>query len=314
MYHACICAGFREDDNAMSKADEVPVSRDSSVKGGTNVHPDSLWNASSLEQPRNTSLSDWRDNSNNISSGTSDKGWLQPSKSLNDGWGNNPATPSYPKDNSKWQTGEESIIRRQISGILDKEQLARKSVQPSPEDLQFHYIDPSGAIQGPFSGADIIQWFEGGYFGLELPVRLANAPNDVPFSALGDVMPHLRSKAKPPPGFNAPKANEFADTLSNASYGSLGKLHTGLNEINTLRNETRHKHGPAVEAENRFLESLMSSNKGSSPLEKGAFSEGLFLYVNKKIIISLSFKVLMHCYNSCCNIIVESKLIVMLDV
>ncbi|KAG6585608.1 Protein ESSENTIAL FOR POTEXVIRUS ACCUMULATION 1, partial [Cucurbita argyrosperma subsp. sororia] len=268
--------GFREDDNAMSKADEVPVNRDSSVKGGTNVHPDSSWNASSLEQPRNTSLSDWRDNSNNISSGTSDKGWLQPSKSLNDGWGNNPATPSYPKDNSKWQTGEESIIRRQISGILDKEQLARKSVQPSPEDLQFHYIDPSGAIQGPFSGADIIQWFEGGYFGLELPVRLANAPNDVPFSALGDVMPHLRSKAKPPPGFNAPKANEFADTLSNASYGSLGKLHTGLNEIDTLRNETRHKHGPAVEAENRFLESLMSSNKGcSSPLEKGAFSEGV---------------------------------------
>ncbi|XP_038885397.1 protein ESSENTIAL FOR POTEXVIRUS ACCUMULATION 1 isoform X2 [Benincasa hispida] len=267
---------FREDNNAMRKTDEVPVNRESSVKGGTNVHPGSTWDASSLEQPLNTSLPDRRENPNNISSGTPDKGWLQSSKNLNDGWGSNTATPSYPKDNPKWQTGEESIIRRQLSGILDKEQLARKTVQSAPEDLQLHYIDPSGAIQGPFSGADIIQWFEGGYFGLDLPVRPVNAPNDLPFAALGDVMPHLRSKAKPPPGFSGPKQNEFADSLGNASYGSLGKLHTGLNEIDTMRNETRHKHGSTVEAENRFLESLMSGNIGSSPLEKNAFSEGYF--------------------------------------
>ncbi|XP_023546983.1 uncharacterized protein LOC111805921 [Cucurbita pepo subsp. pepo] len=265
---------FREDDNAMRKADEGPVSRESSVKGGTNVQHGRTWDASSLEQLLNTSLPDWRDNPNNINSGTPDKG-LQSSKNLNDGWGSNSATPSYPKENPKWHTGDESILRRQLSGILDKEQLARKTVQSAPEDLQFHYIDPSGAIQGPFSGADIIQWFEGGYFGLDLPVRLANAPNDLPFSALGDAMPHLRSKAKPPPGFCGPKQNEFADTLGNASIGSLGKLHTGLNEIDPLRNETRHKHGSTVEAENRFLESLMSGNIGSSPLEKSAFSEGL---------------------------------------
>ncbi|XP_031736671.1 protein ESSENTIAL FOR POTEXVIRUS ACCUMULATION 1 isoform X2 [Cucumis sativus] len=268
---------FREDDNALRKTDEVPGNRESSVKGGTNIHPSSTWDASSLEQPLNTSLPDWRDNPNNIiSSGTPDKGWVQSSKNLNDGWGSNATNPSYAKDNSKWQTAEESILRRQLSGILDKEQLSRKTVQPAAEDLQLHYIDPSGAIQGPFGGADIIQWFEGGYFGLDLPVRPTNAPSDLPFSALGDVMPHLRSKAKPPPGFSGPKQNEFADSLGNPSFGSLGKLHTGLNEIDTLRNETRHKHGSTVEAENRFLESLMSGNIGSSPLEKSAFSEGYF--------------------------------------
>lgn len=283
LFNVCICSVFREDDNAMRKADEVPVNRESSVKGGANVYPGSTWD----EQPLNTSLPDWRDNANNINSRTPDKGWLPSSKNLNDGWGSNSATPSYPKDNPKWQSSEESALRRQLSGILDKEQLTRRTVQSTPEDLQFHYVDPSGSIQGPFSGADIIQWFESGYFGLDLPVRLVNAPNDMPFAALGDAMPHLRSKAKPPPGFSGPKQNEFADTPGNANYGNLGKLHTGLNEIDTLRNETRHKHGSTVEAENRFLESLMSGHIGSSPLEKSAFSEGLFLHVNEKKIISL---------------------------
>lgn len=67
-----------------------------------------------------------------------------------------------------------------------------------PEDLYFYYNDPHGKTQGPFLGADIILWFEEGYFGTELPVRLADAPDGTPFQNLGEVMPHLKLKGAYP--------------------------------------------------------------------------------------------------------------------
>ncbi|KAL8535063.1 hypothetical protein ACS0TY_010908 [Phlomoides rotata] len=61
-----------------------------------------------------------------------------------------------------------------------------------PEELSLYYQDPQGEIQGPFLGVDIISWFEQGFFGTDLPVRLEDAPDDLPFQELGDVMPHLK--------------------------------------------------------------------------------------------------------------------------
>ncbi|CAO2829003.1 unnamed protein product [Amaranthus hypochondriacus] len=61
----------------------------------------------------------------------------------------------------------------------------------SPEELSLYYRDPQGEIQGPFLGVDIISWFEQGFFGADLPVRLADAPENAPFHELGDVMPQL---------------------------------------------------------------------------------------------------------------------------
>lgn len=61
----------------------------------------------------------------------------------------------------------------------------------SPEDLHLYYKTPQGKIQGPFTSSDLIAWFEAGYFGIELQVRLANALDNAPFSLFGDVMPHL---------------------------------------------------------------------------------------------------------------------------
>ncbi|XP_057777016.1 protein ESSENTIAL FOR POTEXVIRUS ACCUMULATION 1-like isoform X2 [Salvia miltiorrhiza] len=61
-----------------------------------------------------------------------------------------------------------------------------------PEELSLYYRDPQGEIQGPFLGVDIISWFEQGFFGADLPVRLEDAPDDSPFLELGDVMPHLK--------------------------------------------------------------------------------------------------------------------------
>ncbi|KAL8255155.1 hypothetical protein R6Q59_033376 [Mikania micrantha] len=61
-----------------------------------------------------------------------------------------------------------------------------------PEELSLFYCDPQGEIQGPFLGVDIISWFEQGFFGAELPVRVVDAPEGTPFEELGDVMPHLK--------------------------------------------------------------------------------------------------------------------------
>ncbi|XP_015076128.1 uncharacterized protein LOC107020326 isoform X3 [Solanum pennellii] len=61
-----------------------------------------------------------------------------------------------------------------------------------PEELSLYYRDPQGEIQGPFLGADIISWFDQGFFGMDLLVRLEDAPEDSPFFELCDVMPHLK--------------------------------------------------------------------------------------------------------------------------
>ncbi|KAL9275690.1 ESSENTIAL FOR POTEXVIRUS ACCUMULATION 1-like protein [Drosera capensis] len=61
----------------------------------------------------------------------------------------------------------------------------------SPEELTLCYRDPQGVIQGPFLGVDIISWFDQGFFGTDLPVQLADAPEGTPFQSLGDLMPYL---------------------------------------------------------------------------------------------------------------------------
>ncbi|CAM9834107.1 unnamed protein product, partial [Chrysoparadoxa australica] len=42
--------------------------------------------------------------------------------------------------------------------------------QPPPRQ-QWYYQDPQGNIQGPFEGSDMRQWYDGGYFLPDLPVR-----------------------------------------------------------------------------------------------------------------------------------------------
>ncbi|XP_039011870.1 protein ESSENTIAL FOR POTEXVIRUS ACCUMULATION 1-like [Hibiscus syriacus] len=73
----------------------------------------------------------------------------------------------------------------------NKEAHSLESTSPH-EELSLCYLDPQGVVQGPYMGIDIISWFEQGYFGTDLPVRLANAPDESPFRELGEVMPHLR--------------------------------------------------------------------------------------------------------------------------
>ncbi|KAL6880538.1 hypothetical protein ACP4OV_012103 [Aristida adscensionis] len=137
---------------------------------------------------------------------------------------------------------------------------------PNPESLSLYYKDPQGQIQGPFSGADIIGWFEAGYFGIDLLVRVVNAPPDTPFLMLGDVMPHLRSKARPPPGFATAKPSDMLvpETQSTGKFVSSSSMHAGSVGVGIFDSGPGRKDG-AVEAQNRFLESLMSNSTMRNP-------------------------------------------------
>ncbi|CAN6309104.1 unnamed protein product [Urochloa humidicola] len=119
----------------------------------------------------------------------------------------------------------------------------------SPENLSLYYKDPKGQTQGPFSGSDIIGWFEAGFYGIDLLVRVASAPCDSPFLLLGDVMPHLRGKVKVPPGFSNVKPRSMPET------SHLGSVYLEISDYVSI-----NKNGCVTEAENRFLESPMSSN------------------------------------------------------
>ncbi|RLN40501.1 uncharacterized protein C2845_PM01G26450 [Panicum miliaceum] len=119
----------------------------------------------------------------------------------------------------------------------------------SPENLSLYYKDPKGQTQGPFSGSDIIGWFEAGFYGIDLLVRVASAPCDSPFLLLGDVMPHLRAKVRVPPGFSNTKPR----TMPGTSH--LGPAYLDISDYGSI-----NKNGSVIEAEKHFLESPMSSN------------------------------------------------------
>ncbi|GFP92674.1 perq amino acid-rich with gyf domain-containing protein 2 [Phtheirospermum japonicum] len=196
------------------------------------------------------------------------------SDSPNNVWQNSTIdSPNNKNAAPKWQVGDDSVMRRQPPAAINREMEPHITSLPSPEDLVLFYKDPQGEIQGPFAGSDIITWFESGYFGIDLQVRLANAPPDSPFSLLGDVMPHLRAKARPPPGFSTPKPNEIQDTPGISNYTSFGNLHAVASEADVLKNDPRYQHsmGNPKEAENRFLESLMAGGLSTAPF----LSEGM---------------------------------------
>ncbi|XP_039162475.1 protein ESSENTIAL FOR POTEXVIRUS ACCUMULATION 1 isoform X3 [Eucalyptus grandis] len=91
----------------------------------------------------------------------------------------------------------------------------------SAEELSLYYLDPQGEIQGPFLGVDIISWFEQGFFGTDLLVRLADAPEGKPFQELGEVMPHLK-------GIHAIATGADQILQLDESNALGGKLETGV--------------------------------------------------------------------------------------
>ncbi|KAK1268915.1 Zinc finger CCCH domain-containing protein 19 [Acorus gramineus] len=231
------------------------------------------------------SLHDWKKFPPAVRSGSSDVGWshLQKNQEIDKKAGTI-FSSSYHKDKiNRQDEGNHRSSRwndsgaRQSPEVLDREREVESKfqLQPSPEDLSYYYRDPHGKVQGPFSGSDLTGWLEAGYFGIDLQVRLASAPPDTPFLQLGDVMPHLRMKARPPPGFSGPNQNEAVDVISRAKVGGVGSNYASLSDVDLMSNGQKSRHGPATGTENRFLESLMSGQISGPPLEKFYMSEGL---------------------------------------
>ncbi|KAK6131175.1 hypothetical protein DH2020_035084 [Rehmannia glutinosa] len=167
-------------------------------------------------------------------------------KDFNNVWQNSTIdSPNTKKGGPKWQVGDDPVLRRQPSAE------PHITSHPSPEDLVLYYKDPQNCK---------FVW---------------RCTADFPFSLLGDVMPHLRAKARPPPGFSTPKANDIQDVSGRLNYTDSGKLHAVASEADVLKNDSRYKHGSTTEVENRFLESLMAGSLSTGPFEKFALSEGM---------------------------------------
>lgn len=221
-------------------------------------------------------LHDGRDVSNDARIRKSDMSSHQPKDPFNQR-GNSLSYLSDSKDVGKWHASGDPNVKRQLSGIFDSELESRRVPPTAPEELSLFYKDPNGQIQGPFKGIDIIGWFEAGYFGIDLPVRLENSAADSPWLSLGDAMPHLRAKARPPPGFSAPKPNEFTDISVRQNSSTFGNTLTGLSESELLKSDSRHRQGADSEAENRFMEPFMSGSKSSPALDSLKLSEGSYM-------------------------------------
>lgn len=69
------------------------------------------------------------------------------------------------------------------------------------------YKDPQGMLQGPFSKQDIIEWFEGGFFPLDLMIRSAADPSEAPFRPLAEILILWRAAAAAAvtPGLQTPE-------------------------------------------------------------------------------------------------------------
>ncbi|KAL3505290.1 hypothetical protein ACH5RR_035131 [Cinchona calisaya] len=269
----------REDDTLYRRKDDVPMSNEPSMQGPSSILHGGTSRSSALgERPPSVSH-DQGENPVAVSSKANDIGCSESQKDLTSEWEKHVVDQSFTRlEGSKQRISDDSIIRKQQTAILEKEQEVQKVLQSSPEDLVLFYKDPQGEIQGPFVGSDIIGWFEAGYFGIDLLVRLAGAPPQSPFCSLGDVMPHLRAKARPPPGFGAAKPNEINDASSRFNFSNFGTL-ASSNEVDMIKNEPSYKHNSSAEAENRFLESLMAGNSSAVPLEKSVPSEGMRGYL-----------------------------------
>lgn len=93
-----------------------------------------------------------------------------------------------------------------------------------PEELSLCYLDPQGVTQGPFLGIDIISWFEQGFFGSDLPVRLSDAPDGSPFQELSKIMPHLKNKASSASGSDLVTMSEKTDGFADGLEGGIHAL------------------------------------------------------------------------------------------
>ncbi|KAM3334977.1 hypothetical protein ACQJBY_029406 [Aegilops geniculata] len=142
-----------------------------------------------------------------------------------------------------------------------------------PEELTLYYLDPQGGVQGPFMGTDIVSWYEDGYFGLELPVRLAQAPDDAPFRPLSDLMPYLGHKPQSLPPVSRGGSAESPDSVHNnfedalPTSGSFGKSDQAskVDSGNYAANPTRGDQEAPVQSRTGWFPSVEAQKAEANP-------------------------------------------------
>lgn len=146
-----------------------------------------------------------------------------------------------------------------------------------PEELSLYYVDPQGVTQGPFVGADILLWFEQGFFGTDLPVRLADAPEGTPFQELGKVLPYLKvnnasaNNTEPQMDGNLPASG----SVSKSNPSPANNVCQPLPELNIISAQ----HGQSIVSEPEV--SLQLPHKFVTQ------DEGLFYIIN--VAVNFSF-------------------------
>lgn len=100
---------------------------------------------------------------------------------------------------------------------------------PLPEHLyRWLYKDPQGEIQGPFSSAEMLEWFQAGYFTMDLMVKRVC---DAAFTKLGtlikswNMVPFLATQQQQPPPVKVPLGTELG---APSALGLGGLPHPGL--------------------------------------------------------------------------------------
>ncbi|KAJ6973686.1 hypothetical protein NC653_033890 [Populus alba x Populus x berolinensis] len=115
----------------------MPISRELALEGNTSSNSGTPWRAPSLVEQLNTVSHDWRDASGDFRSRAADMAWNKLQKDPENPCESNFFDPSFSRDEAKWQTDEDPIIKRQPSAVLVWEQEVQKFPQPSPENLGF---------------------------------------------------------------------------------------------------------------------------------------------------------------------------------
>ena len=81
--------------------------------------------------------------------------------------------------------------QNQMAPSVVKQQLSRPTALPTPEQqpaieefYTWYYQDPDGMIQGPFTSGEMKEWFDAGYFTMDLMVRRACDNHMLPLGLL----------------------------------------------------------------------------------------------------------------------------------
>ncbi|OMH84826.1 GYF domain-containing protein mpd2 [Zancudomyces culisetae] len=97
------------------------------------------------------------------------------------------------------------------------------------DEAQWYYRDPKGKLQGPFSGFNMQEWFEAGYFPNELQVRRRDWTE---YERLGDMMTKLGNAYEP---FVVGSLVDFGDDLRVQQMAhALGPAEPSIGEVNQL--------------------------------------------------------------------------------